>query len=261
MEERGRNVPPVGALPAYLGELRSLTTAGGGNALTSTYSQIRIPAGVSHLFITPRNFITAVVAQIALAPYLSVFKTTDDSGTFTDYSVNAQDGDAATDITLSSLGTAAQGDYLYVGAHRPFRGFKVDVDAANSTASVMTGFYWNGVAWTDASITDGTTNGGAAWAIDGDISWTVPTGWKKKVVNGRDMYWMRFQVTAALDSSTTQNSFTAMAASTAYFELMEGQPFEMAIDRGVNGWSAVEAKTDAGTGNLIVNAASGERNF
>ena len=258
-ETRGRNVQPVASLPGYLGDLRAISTAGGGSALTSTYSQVRIPEGVSFLFLTPRNYTGAVVVQVGLGPYLSVFKTVDDAVTFTDYSVEAQDGDAATDVTLSSLGTAAQGDYLYVGAPRPFRGIKVDVDAANANASVLSGKYFNGDSWADASITDGTASGGATFAIDGDITWTVHSGWKKTKINGREMYWMRFQASAALDSTTTQNSFLPMCESTSYFELQAGQTLEIAIDRGPNGYSTVEAKTDAGTANLIINVASGGR--
>jgi hypothetical protein len=112
------------AQPTYsgpLGELRSASTAGGGTALTTAPLVIPLPRGIRHVMIEGRNYSTAVVAQIALVPYLSVMKTADNLATITDYSANAQDGSASTDITLSSLDTIANLDYLIVGSHLPFR--------------------------------------------------------------------------------------------------------------------------------------------
>lgn len=260
-------------LAGPLGEIRAASTAGGGTALTTTAGFIQIPTGVRHLMITPRNFSTGVVAQIALNPYLVVIKTADALATApTDYSENAQDGSAATDVTLSSLDTAANLDFLYVGSHLPFRGVVCDIDAANGTASVLTVKYWQDAApdaWTDITATDGTTSGGATFAVDGNVTWTVPTDWLKASLltiadttlsfpyAGLPMYWTRWEVSVALDSSTTLNSMLSMNRSTAYWELLSGQPLEERITKGLGGIGCVEALMNAGTGNLIVNAASG----
>lgn len=252
-----------------LGEVRAASTAGGGTALTTTAGLIVLPDGAKHVFLTPRNFSTAVVVKFALNPYLVVMKTADDLVTVTDYSQNAQDASTATDVTLSSLGTAAQADYVFVGAHLPFRGVTIDVDAANGTASVLTVKYWTGSAWTDISATDGTAAGGASLAQDGNVTWTMPTDWAKatlRAINSPSpgnviyantpLYWTRWQFSGGLDSSTTQNSWVALNRSTVYAELVSGQSFEERVNKGVGGFAAVEALTDAGTANLIVNVAT-----
>lgn len=255
-----------------LGALRRAHGTAAGDALSTTAIAIALPPGTQRVFITPRNFSAAnVVAQIALTPWLHVVKTTDDLATATDYSDNAQDGSASTDVTLSSLGTAAQGDYLYVGSHLPFRGAYADVDAANGDASVLTVKYrktddtWAAVS----GQTDGTDNAGATFGQDGAVTWTVPSDWKKTslaviaspapaagvIHRSADLYWTRWEVSAALDASTTLNSLLALAQSTNYSEWLSGQAIEFRVARGPNGIGAVEAATSSGTGNLLVNVA------
>jgi hypothetical protein len=63
-------------------------------------------------------------------------------------------------------------------------------------------------------------------------------------------------VSAALDSSTTANSLRALNRSTAYMEIVSGRAIEQAVTVGPGGISCVEALTDAGTANLIINCAS-----
>lgn len=168
-------------LSGGVGEIRALSTADGGTALTTTAGFIGIPLNVSHLYITPRNFATGAVAKFALNPYLAVLKTTDGMATLpTDYSANAQDCAAATLVTLSSLSTLANGDFLLVGAELPFRGVNVtmsaDVNAGAATA--LSVHYWKSDStWADTSATDGTTAGGKAFAQSGLVYWTVPSDW------------------------------------------------------------------------------------
>lgn len=163
-----------------LGECRILA-ASKGAACTTTASFTAIPRNTTHLFLTPRNFSTAVVVKYALNPYLVILKTANRMGTVTDYSNYAQDGSSDTDVTLSSLSTEANGDWLMVGAHLPFRGVYCDCDSKNSNASVLTVQYWQDTttdAWADTSATDGTDSGGAALGAAGLVYWTVPTDWK-----------------------------------------------------------------------------------
>ncbi len=164
-----------------VGEIRALSTASGGTALSTTAVYIPLIRGTHHLFITPRNFATAVVAKFALNPYLVILKTANRMGTVTDYSNYAQDGSTDTDVTLSSLSTLANGDWLLVGAHLPFRGVYCDVDGTNSTASTtLAVHYWQDAttdAWADTSATDGTKSS-TALDQDGLVYWTVPTDWK-----------------------------------------------------------------------------------
>ena len=68
------------------------------------------------------------------------------------------------------------------------------------------------------------------------------------------LYWTRLSVSAALDSSTTLNSILSLPRSTSYAELVSGMAQEMTLQKGLGGVAAIEALTDAGTANLIVNA-------
>lgn len=261
---------------AGLGEVRAASTAGGGTALTTTAARIVLPIGTRWVSLTPRNFNVAVVAKFNFNPWLSVFKTTDGLATdanITNYSVNAQDGSTSTDVTLSSLATMANGGALYVGAAVPFSGVAIDVDAANGTTSVLTVEYWNGSAWVSASATDGTASGGATMAQDGSVTWSVPSAWAFGTLNEiagknlfselmrENLFWTRWTVSAALDSSTTLNSMVAINRDTTYAEIVPGQVFEESCTVGPGGISSVTALTDAGTGNLIVNVASRGRLF
>lgn len=259
-------------LSGPLGEIRAASTAGGGTAVTSTAARLVLPFGSKWISMTPRLFATAVVVKFNFNPWLTVLKTSDALATqtnLTDYSVEAQDGSTSTSVTLSSLDTLANGDALYVGSHLPFSGVHCDVDAANGTASVLTVHYWNGSAWTDTSATDGTDSGGATFAQDGAITWTVPSAWvttrlaaavstaaKNVGVFQSEMFWTRFSVSAALDSSTTLDHMLSINRSTAYGELVEGQVFEEAITVGPGGIASVTHLTDAGTASLVVNVAT-----
>ena len=68
------------------------------------------------------------------------------------------------------------------------------------------------------------------------------------------MYWTRWEWAAALDADTDVAGMQALNRSTAYAELLEGQTVEtMVSDRKLG---CVEALTDVGTANLVVNVGS-----
>lgn len=252
-------------LAARLGERRAASTASGGTALSTTAVAIGIPDGTRYVQLIPWNYSTAVVLKVAYNPYLIVLKTADSLATVTDYSVEAQDGSTSTDVTLSSLDTLANGDALWIGSHVPFRGVAVDVDAANGTASVLAGHYWDGNSVEALSVTDGSTSGGATFAIDGSITWTMPSDWAAAPLStiaspgadvrarGESLYWVRLSVSVALDSSTTLNSILALSRSTAYAEYPAGVGDEGGFSKGPGSFGCIEALVDAGTASLIVN--------
>ena len=257
-------------LAGGLGETRAASTTSGGTALTDSATFIQLPLTTGHIDLTPRNFATAVVVKYNLNPWLVVLKTIDNLATApTDYSATAQDADASTDIDVGSLSTLANGDFLLIGSHLPFRGVYIDIDTANTqgTATILVE-YWNGSAWVDTSATDGTFST-MVWAVDGLTYWTVPTAWKPGILSaiypsmpasqytGLNYYWTRWSVSAALaDSTITFNSMVAANRSTAYVERVSGQTFEARIQHGLGGIGCIEALTDAGTANLIVNVAT-----
>ncbi len=254
------------SVAAPLGVLRGNTSTG--VSLSTTVSYTPIPEDAKHLFLKPRNFSTAVTAGILINPYLTVLKTIDALATApTEYSSAAQDGSASTDVVLSSLGTAAQLDFLYVGSPLPFGGVQVDVDAANGTASVITVKYRKSdLTWADITATDGTASGGASMAVDGAVTWTAPSDWIPSSLIaagdtnltspplGTPLFWTRWEFSAGLDSSTTLNSMLAISKETLYFELVSGDTFEMALERPYH--AVIQAVTNAGTANLIVNYAT-----
>ena len=252
-------------------ELRSLTAANGGTAVTGLVTFGLLP-GTQYVKIHSRAFSTAVGLQYALNPYLAVLKTTDAGATWTDYSSAAQDEDTATHVDLSSLSTLANGDAVYIGAATPFRGVDVDVDGANGNSSVLTASYWNGSAWVDTSDTDGTISSGKTMGQDGTITWSVPSAWSAGSLNNilqnlagggsstaaaapqygyQDLFWVRLEVGAALDSAVTLDSIHALAGSTAYAELTAGDDVvELAANYGEFG--AVELTVTTGTVNTVV---------
>lgn len=257
--------------PGPVTDWRAASTAGGGTALSTTSAVIGYPAGTRVVSITPRNFSGTAVAQLSLCPWVIVMKTSDllvAEANLTDYTEAAQDGDATTSVVLSSIDTFANGDALYVGAEVPFRGADIDIDAANATASVITVKYWNGSAWADISDTDGTISGGASMAIDGQVTWTLPSDWVavdlktagdtvlRTGLLETPLYWTRWEWSAALDSSTTLDHLIALNRSTAREELLSGQNQEFAVQRRLGGSSAIEGVMNTGTGNLIVNVAA-----
>lgn len=257
-------------LAGQVGEIRAASTASGGTALTTTATYIQLPKGSYHAFVTPRNFSTAVVAKFIFNPWLTVLKTTDNMLTApTDYSEYAQDADASTLVDVSALSTLANGDFLLIGSHLPFRGVYIDVYGANAAGTATTAvYYWNGSAWADSSATNGTFST-MTFAVDGLVYWTVPTAWAATTLKklypytpdsqytGLNYYWTRWSVSAALaDTDVTFSSMVAANRSTAYAELLSGQAFEERISRGLNAVGCIEALTDAGTANLIVNVAT-----
>ena len=275
--------------PSETLEQRAASTAGGGTALSTTLALISIPINSKYLSLTPRNFVTAVVAQYILNPFLTVIATTDALGGtaehgFTDtieptslsefqtqnVSDEMQDGDTE-DFAIDSFDTAANDNFIYVGSPMPFRGVAVDLNNKNDVASVLTVNYWNGGAWTAvASQSDGTDVSGDTFKQDGNVTWTVPTGWKKdSLLNIGDttvqeslfatgLYWTRWEVSVALDT-TDLVQMRPLNRSTAYAELLEGQEREMSLhDRE---YACVEALVNAGTGAIIVNVDAVRKKF
>lgn len=244
-----------------IGEARSAVAAGG-LACSVTAARATFPHGSKHVRLFPRNFSTATLVKFGLMPYLAALLTNDGLATVADVSKAAQDGDAATDVTLSGLKTLANGGALYLGSPWLFRGLAVDVDAANANASVLSVHYWKG-SWASLTISDGTIATGATMGQDGLITWTVPTDATRANIGAilgksslpyadESLFWHRLSVSALLDASTTLNGLVALPRSTAYAELLTGMAQEFRTDVRLGGHAGVEALTDAGTANLVV---------
>lgn len=251
------------SIPGYAGNTRLLLNIAGNDDLTTTRTHFPIPAGIRGIKLMPNTFAASgVVAKFALNPFLTILVTMDGMATNpTDGSENAQDGVAATVVTLSDLPTLANGGAVYIGAIEPFSGFYVDVTTGDGGAGTMAVAYWNGTAFADITPTDNTSD----WGTDGVVNWTVPSAWTpavlstalalgtpRKRTNNEELYWVRVSTSVALDSDTT---ITGIYSINRYADVntgvIAGESFTNAINRVRNGGN-LQALTDVGTANLVV---------
>ncbi len=273
----------VKTIEAPFEEIRAASTAGGGTVLSTTLALISLPIGGDWLTLIPRNFVTAVVAQYALNPWLTIIATTDalatpvravdgatSVGNTDDISKEMQDGDSV-DYAIGGFSTAAANNYIYAGSWLPFRGAQVALNDKNDVAKVLTVKYPGLTGgWSDISATDGTDSGGDSLKVDGDVTWAVPAAWKatsllaqgdttiRETWSTANLFWTRWEWSAGAGVLDTTDLVTmrALNRSTNYFELPEGVAFSEAAISGPSGFSCVEALVNAGSGNLIVNAAT-----
>jgi hypothetical protein len=269
-------------LPAELSEVRAVSTASGGTALTTTATgasapgslgMVSIPAGSDWMSITPRNFSGCNVVRVSLNPRLVILATWDAGETTVDISDEMQDGDT-TDYVMDSFPITGTG-YIWVGARIPFRGVAVDIGTdPNATANDLTVYYWNGTSWVDLSDTD-TTDTGASFAVDGTVTWTVPASWAAASLSAigtsigsgveyalpastphhaTPLYWSRWEWSAAMEAGTDVAQMLSLNRSTAALELLEGQPLELMVNH--HEIANVQGITDAGTANLVVNVGT-----
>ena len=248
-----------------------IASASKGLSCTDTAAFLQFPRITERVTASARNFATsAVVVRLLFNPWLVILKTTDGMIALpTDYSNVAQDNDTSTSMDVSELSTRANGDFLLMGSHLPFRGVYFDVDGTNSAGTAtVTIYYWDGSAWADTSATVTGIRSTMVWDQDGLAYWTVPTAWQAATI--RDLYptmtvdayykdvplyWTRWEVDAAItDTSVTFDRVYAANRSTAYMEIASGQMISKDIHHGFGGTGCLEALTDTGTANLIVNA-------
>lgn len=265
----------TGTINGPWGEIRA-ASASVGNAITAGVTAAAafcaFPPGSGYAYLEGRNYAgTAAVIQYALNPWLTVIKTTDNlatAGNATDYSDAAQNNIKSTaGVVLSSFATTHA---LWVGAVVPFRGVFFDGNLTNSNTATTVTTYWSATGPTMATLTsvDGTFSGVASFNVDGAFTWTVPTDWTPTTLrtaggavvaipgSGQPLYWVKFTVSAALDASVAFDQVLGLNRSMAYASLTSGRPGEwLALSTGDNRAGCIEAKTDVGTANLLVNVA------
>ena len=268
------------SLPPRLNEMRVASAAGGGTALSTTEAFIGLPLFVNWLHLDPRNYATGVVAELHVNPWIAVLSTQNAMASpALDISNEMQNGDT-TIQAMGAFDTLANGDFLLVGSHLPFRGVRVDVgtnvNAVTNTLLVEYLDLGSGVpTWTSLSATDGTASAGASLAVDGAVTWTVPAesrwlsrelkgafsqgalNWRDRYYHSFPMYWTRWSWSAALSATVDLLQMLAIERSAAGPELISGRTVEMYIDKhGLGGLGNISALMNAGTGNLIVNVAT-----
>ncbi len=130
-------------------------------------------------------------------------KTTDKESSYTDYTSKMNDFDLTDGGDLSSLDTGANGDYFYIGyATAKWYGAYLHIEYPNSNATTLAAEYWNGSAWAALTEYDGTSDGTNTLAQSGVVTWaTLPGSWASSTIDGTAAYWVRFNVSAALDTA------------------------------------------------------------
>lgn len=118
-----------------------------------------------------------------------------------DYSDNITLDDDAVAI-LDSLDTHANGDCIFFRTPLPAKSITITITAANGSASVASLYYAkNDGTWAAVSgFSDGTASGGATLAINGTMSWTMPTDIQPKYLYGSSGWWYQIRLSATLDS-------------------------------------------------------------
>lgn len=136
-----------------------------------------------------------------------------DNGVLTDYSLEAQDNTSTIPVEM-----VAAEDYLYIGQYLPFNNFFIEMDTANSNASVLSCQKWTGTEWDDCvDVIDATKSSGVTLAQNGVVQFSPDddSSWIK-VPNTRDdnnpsdlssiaifnLYWLRIKVSADLSAGT-----------------------------------------------------------
>ena len=115
----------------------------------------------------------------------------DDGGVETDETAAAQSG-VANDMTLLPVAPAV-GDAYMLGSRYPAARFPINIGTAGAGNWTLVLYYWNG-AWVPAVDEIDTTN---EWTAAGQkyIQHAPQGDWVTHVVQGMDLYWVRYEVT------------------------------------------------------------------
>lgn len=272
-------------LPQQVSVGRRITAANGGSAVTTTAPVgFGLPPGTKRLDIMCRAVGTATAMAFNFCPWIVVAKSTDGlaaEANFTDYSEECQDGNTSTEAILSSLGTLANGDAVYIASHMPLRGLYAEISQPNGNASVIAAHYWNGSAWTSLTPTDNTISTGASLGLSaGTIVWTPPAAgaWVESTLveigtvlgTGPSFskhpstyrgYWLRLSWNAAFDANTRLSALYGLANVSAQPEMLPSLAYQsFGVTRGEGGIGGVEVAIPAGSSGSVtamINAYTG----
>lgn len=107
-----------------------------------------------------------------------------------------------TDLTSSAYSSKVtwQGT-VYVGYEEPFDQINMVVSTPGAGIA-RTWEFWNGSSWVGLPVTDGT----ASFSATGKVSFTPPSGWKRRQMNGsRSKYFVRCRLTSATTFPVTSS--------------------------------------------------------
>ena len=161
-----------------------------------------------------------------------------------DLSSEVSDGRSTTAADLDSLPTFAGFGCVFIGTPVPVESLTYTVSKANGNASVATISYWNG-AWTGVSgLSDGTAVSGKTLGQTGSMSWTKPTDEISKYQYGKNKFWYRLTVSAALDAEVEITSVTWSAGFQDIRNVWDGVPqygIEVQVEQSDSNYSTFGA--------------------
>ena len=174
--------------------------------------------------------------KLLLTPRLAYVVFYDASATsYTNYTANALDRDATTDVTLGAMTTS---DYLYIFTPEVIGGLDIDMDATlvNALAADLDVEYYKSTGWTDvAGDSDGTKTATETLSQDGLYTWTAPTDAvvlpaSASVNNISGLYGIRFTTSATLTANTAINGLVAIHKGTDYVIYQAGNTEVLTYD-------------------------------
>ena len=155
------------------------------------------------------------------------------------------------DKTLSFALTLSLDDYLYIGDADPFEEIAIDMGATvNAVEATLALEYWDGAAWQDIDIVDGTATAGKPLRQDGSIKFERLLDWQAVAVDGDSAYWVRIQSDHNLTStlSITDIDLThALPTANALALIMAKAPAGWTLD-AVDGYTSTTAMVYAQMG-------------
>jgi hypothetical protein len=104
----------------------------------------------------------------------------------------------ADDLDLAAVFATVGTDALYIGSKQNFRGLSIRMaDTVSAVTAKVSVANWSD-AWKSLTLTDGTiSTSGKSFSGGGAISWTVPSTWVKRSINGSDpLYWVKVTISA-----------------------------------------------------------------
>lgn len=124
------------------------------------------------------------------------------SSAYSDQTSACQD-DTADDLDLAAVFATPGSDALYLGSNQPFRGLFVRMlDTVSAVSGTLSVAYFNGV-WKSLALADGTCKAsGKPFSGGGSVTWTLPTDWQRRKLNGSGpSYWVKVTTTATPTSA------------------------------------------------------------
>ena len=167
--------------------------------------------------------------------------------TYTDYTTYLTDKLSTTHMPLDAMATSS---YCYFATLEEVRGFYFVIDGTNKNANAATlDFeYYSATGWTDvAGDSDDTTSGGAALAVSGVYTFTLPASTKLAVNSVGDYYWYRFTPSAALSATIDITEVVPVYSSSSLAYMEGGIEYQFSINKDKVGGFNVSATSGTPT--------------